>query len=282
MRSHFGFHSADLEYASVPRSNGAVPISWQRLWLILIVFSTAMAWVESAVVFYLRTMIDRIEPYQTHPLPVIGGLGGVELAREFATLIIFFCVGVLAGRTWRARLAYSAIAFGTWDILYYVFLKVMCGWPHTLTDWDILFLLPLPWWGPVIAPVLIAILMIAWGTLTLGFRDEQPLDLPEAVTWGIAAIGMAIVLQIFMADALRVSGHGVEAIREVLPQHFNWGGYWFGLACMSAPMVRLLHRGRDCSCSTASDFIAAPNTLSGTAGPGGNAQQHAPSKLTTL
>ena len=27
------------------------------------------------------------------------------------------------------------------------------GWPETVLDWDILFLLPLPWWGPVIAPV---------------------------------------------------------------------------------------------------------------------------------
>jgi hypothetical protein len=56
------------------------------------------------------------------------------------------------------------LAFGVWDIFYYVFLKVLTGWPHSLMDWDILFLLPLPWWGPVIAPVSIAVLMILWGT----------------------------------------------------------------------------------------------------------------------
>ena len=49
----------------------------------------------------------------------------------------------LAGRTWRARIGYSVVAFGVWDIFYYVFLKMMCGWPHSLFDWDILFLLPL-------------------------------------------------------------------------------------------------------------------------------------------
>jgi len=29
-------------------------------WLIVALFASSMAWVESAVVFYLRTMVDRI------------------------------------------------------------------------------------------------------------------------------------------------------------------------------------------------------------------------------
>ncbi len=62
------------------------------------------------------------------------------------------------------------VAFGVWDIFYYVFLKVMCDWPRSLFDWDILFLLPLPWWGPVLAPVSIALLMIVWGTLASQFE----------------------------------------------------------------------------------------------------------------
>ena len=74
-------------------------------------------------------------------------------------------LGMLAGRTWRRRVGYAAIAFGAWDIFYYVFLRIMTGWPRTLLDWDILFLLPLPWWGPVLAPVSIALVMIVWGTL---------------------------------------------------------------------------------------------------------------------
>jgi hypothetical protein len=88
---------------------------WHRWWLVVI-FAIAMAWVESAVVFYLRSMIDRIEPYQPNPLPVIGGFAGVELPREFATLVMLFAVGLLAGRTWRARIGYGVIAFGVWDI----------------------------------------------------------------------------------------------------------------------------------------------------------------------
>ena len=114
-------------------------------WWTVAVFAIAMAWVESAVVFYIRTMVDRIEPHQPEPLPLIGTLGPVELARELATLIMHFTIGMLAGRTWRARIGYMAVSFGIWDVFYYVFLKVMCGWPGSLFDWDILFLLPLPW-----------------------------------------------------------------------------------------------------------------------------------------
>ncbi len=84
-----------------------------------------MAWLESAVVYYLRTYIHRLEPYQPNPLPVVGGFGPVEGIREAATMIMLLTVGMLAGKNWRARIGYSAIAFGVWDIFYYVFLKAI-------------------------------------------------------------------------------------------------------------------------------------------------------------
>jgi len=95
------------------------------------------------------------------------------------------------------RLGYAAIAFGSWDILYYVFLRIISGWPASLFDWDILFLLPLPWWGPVLAPVCIASLMIVWGTLVTQRQDRIPatrftrasvaceLGRPSCSRWGI-------------------------------------------------------------------------------------------------
>src|ERR1043166_3119153 len=107
-------------------------------------------------------LVGGTEPYQPNPLPINGTLGNVELWREAATLVMLAAVGLLAGRTWRRRAGYAALAFGVWDIFYYVFLRVISGWPRTLFDWDVLFLLPLPWWGPVLAPVSIAVLMIFW------------------------------------------------------------------------------------------------------------------------
>jgi len=207
-------------------------------WLIVVIYAAGMAWVESAVVFYLRTMIDRIEPHQVNPLPIIGSLGPVELTREFATLVMLLAVGLLAGKTWKSRLGYSAIAFGVWDILYYVFLKVMCGWPVSLADWDILFLLPLPWWGRVWAPVSIALLMIFWGTLASQFETTAPGRFRRRA-WLLNGVGIALALYVFMADALRVSGGGVDAIRGVLPAKFNWPLFCAALTLMAAPVIQL-------------------------------------------
>src|SRR5262249_44597649 len=80
-------------------------------WLTVVLYAMAMAWVESAVVYYLRTMVDRIEPYQPNPLPIVGKFGTAEIVREAATLMMLLTVGILAGRTWRSRIGYSAIAF---------------------------------------------------------------------------------------------------------------------------------------------------------------------------
>jgi hypothetical protein len=226
-------------------------LSNKSRWLTVAAYATAMAWVESAVVYYLRTMLDRIVPYQQHPLPLIGGLGPAELVREAATLVMLLTVGILAGRNWRTRLGYSAIAFGVWDIFYYIFLKLMCGWPRSLFDWDILFLLPLPWWGPVIAPVSIALLMIFWGTLVStwdlepseGRAPASPHPIPsEWIAWTLNFIGVAVALYVFMSDTLRVADQGVVALRNVLPKAFNWPLFLSALLLMSAPIIQVLRR----------------------------------------
>ncbi|MCW5554901.1 MAG: hypothetical protein KIS67_22400 [Verrucomicrobiae bacterium] len=216
--------------------------STRLTWWTVVVFAVAMAWVESAVVFYIRTMVDRIEPHQPEPLPLIGALGPVELARELATLIMHFAIGVLAGRTWRARIGYMAVSFGVWDIFYYVFLKLMCGWPNSLLDWDILFLLPLPWWGPVLSPMLIALLMIVWGTLASQFEACARPPLSEWRAWGLNFLGIVLALYVFMADALRVADQGVDIVRNVLPGQFNWPLFCIALLLMAAPVVQLGRR----------------------------------------
>jgi hypothetical protein len=211
---------------------------WDRWWVIVI-FAVAMAWVESAVVFYLRSMIDRIEPYQPEPFPIIGGFAVVELPREFATLVMLFAVGLLAGRTWWARLGYAVLAFGVWDIFYYVFLKIICGWPHSLLDWDVLFLLPMPWWGPVIAPVLISALMILWGTLASQFeRIHQP-GLTNWRVWILNFAGVMLALYVFMADAIAAAHRGLDSIRTALPERFHWQLFGVALALMAAPCMKI-------------------------------------------
>jgi hypothetical protein len=206
-------------------------------WLIVVVFAVAMAWVEAATVYYLRLMTDRIVPYQDPPLPLAALLGHVELVREGATLLMLFTVGMLAAQTWRKRLAYALIAFGVWDIFYYVFLRVVSDWPRSPFDWDILFLLPLPWWGPVFAPVCIALLMILWGTVATQYEETSPARALARPLWGVCAIGVALALYVFMADALRSLPLGLDATRSVLPTSFNWTAFCAALALIAAPLA---------------------------------------------
>jgi len=206
-------------------------------WVLVVTFAAGMAWVEAACVYYLRVMVDRVQPYQPDPLPIHGVLGQVELVREGATLLMLAMIGMLAGRRWQARLGYAAIAFGAWDILYYVFLRVISGWPVSLFDWDILFLLPLPWWGPVLAPLCIASLMIVWGTLVTQRPDRMPADRFARTSWVVSWAGVLLALEIFMADAIRALPAGLDAVRQVLPTTFNWPLFSAALLLMAAPLA---------------------------------------------
>jgi hypothetical protein len=212
-------------------------LSERTRWAIVMAFAIAMAWVEAASVFYIRSLVDRIEPYQADPLPLAsmsGVLGHVELWREAATLVMIAALGVLAGHTWRSRAGYAALAFGAWDIFYYVFLRLMSGWPRTLLDWDILFLLPLPWWGPVIAPVSIALLMILWGTIATQSRETAA---DGRWPWALGSAGIVMALAVFMIDAWRALPHGREAVQQVLPTTFNWPMFGAALLLMAAPLA---------------------------------------------
>jgi hypothetical protein len=212
--------------------------AWRR-WLVVAVFAVGMAWVESASVYYLRTLVDRIEPYQASPLPVHDVLGPVELVREAATLVMLLTVGMLAGSTWYTRLGYTAIAFGVWDILYYVFLRIFTGWPRSLFDWDVLFLLPLPWWGPVLAPVSIALLMIVWGTLATQAAAAVPASSLTRKAWGLAGVGITLALYVFMADSIGALNRGPDAVRQVLPTEFNWPTFLVAIALMATPAAQV-------------------------------------------
>jgi hypothetical protein len=221
------------------------PARARTRWLLVVVFAIGMAWVEAACVYYLRVMVDRLEPYQANPLPMNGILEQVELVREAATLVMLFTVGMLAGKTGRTRLAYTAIAFGVWDISYYLFLRMICDWPKSLFDWDVLFLLPLPWWGPVLAPVCIALLMIVWGTLVSQRGVRSPArSVASTVWWRVNWLGVGLALYVFMADSLRTVHEGMDATRTVLPTAFNWPVFVVALALMAVPVAHVAWRMR--------------------------------------
>ncbi len=206
------------------------------------IFAAAMAWVEAAVVLYLRVLVDRLQPYQADPLPHFGGLGGAEVVREAATLTMLLAVGWLAGTNLRTRLAYGAFAFGVWDILYYVFLVPLTGWPASLLDWDILFLIPFPWWGPVIAPVSISALMIAGGILTIVLDQKVPSRPGTGRWWFPASAGAGVILCGFMEESLHAAGNGLSRAWSTLPTQFNWVLFIIGYGLMALPVLEMAAR----------------------------------------
>jgi len=165
----------------------------------VVLFAIAFAFVESSVVTYLRA-IYYPEGF-SFPLRMLGTSHAlVELTREFATIVMLVSVGMLAGSTRWQKFGYFLIAFGVWDIFYYVWLKVILNWPATMLDWDILFLIPIPWIGPVIAPVLISIVMIGSGFLIIRQEANGRIFHPPPLAWLISVVASGIILYTFVQD----------------------------------------------------------------------------------
>jgi len=155
-----------------------------------------MAAVESAVVVYLRALHAGAAPLSVLEYQLPMRWLGIEVAREAATLVMLITVAAIAAGTAWEGLLYFALMFGVWDIFYYVWLFVFIGWPPSLFTWDILFLIPVPWLGPVIAPVIVSLCLIG-GALWLLSRPDVRLS---RRAWVLASLGCALVLLSFMID----------------------------------------------------------------------------------
>ena len=199
----------------------------KKLWWVGL-FAIAMAYVESATVVYIRRiygindLLLNIPPFD----PVIAP---IEVGRELATLIMLLTVGWAAGKSRQTRFSFLFFAFGVWDIFYYIWLKAFIGWPNSLISPDILFLIPLPWWGPVIAPMLIACLMVVGGILAVISEEKGYAIKLSLINWITIIGGVLLMLYSFMKDAISIMPANVETLAQLRPTTFNWPIYIFGL-----------------------------------------------------
>jgi len=207
----------------------------------LALFSIAMGLLEAVVVVYLRTLV--YPAGFEFPLKFLSEkIYLVEVAREAATLVMLACVSAAAGRKYYQRLAYFLLTFAVWDIFYYIFLKIFLDWPASLLDWDILFLIPTTWIGPVLAPVLCSLVMLLMAGLILRF-DRQGRLLPfSRMEWAGIYGGALVILFTFVRDyarlilasdlpqnhfVLRDSAIFQDMASQFVPQQYAW--IWFAL-----------------------------------------------------
>ncbi len=221
----------------------------------LTVFSIAMGFLEAAVVVYLRKMYY---PNGFHfPLTVVEpDIGLTEFLREAATIIMLLAIGILTGKNTSQKFGIFIFCFAIWDIFYYVFLKALIGWPESLFTWDILFLIPVPWVGPVLAPCLVSLTMIVLTSAVIYFQ-ERGVDVHiKTREWTLLIAGALVVILSFIQDYLRycnINHRGVALpgkdalfaeIKTYVPLSFNWYVFIVGEVLIIAAIVLFIKRAK--------------------------------------
>ena len=216
-------------------------------WTAVGLYAVAMAYVESAAVLYLRTILGGIDPVGPRhpPLVPLPDFAWIEIGREAATIVMLAAVGYLAASSLVGRIGAFAVAMGIWDIFYYVFLWLFAGWPPSPLAPDVLFLIPLPWWGPVISPILAAGVIVVAGAAAMARELGDGCPKPHWRDVATVLLGAGLCLQAFMANALAVLPNGgLEAAYYARGGPFPWPVYAAGLLVGSAGLVRSLTRAK--------------------------------------
>lgn len=215
------------------------------------VFAVSMGYLEGSVVVYLRE-IYYPEGF-TFPLKIMNmHIALTEILREFATLVMLGAVGLLAGRSKLEKFGLFILAFGIWDIFYYIFLQLLLGWPESLFTWDILFLLPTTWVGPVLAPVINAITMVIFGGMIWYFHSWGQLMPVKMREWVMLVIGSLFVIWAYIEDYVSFllkefsfseiffpsdSGRLIESATTYLPKGFSWLIFGMGQLIIAAAIA---------------------------------------------
>lgn len=220
------------------------PMTKTLLWITA--FSVAMGFLETSVVVYLRELYYP-EGFRFPLTPIDPDIALTEFLREAATIVMLVCAGALAGKNFAQRFAFFIYSFAIWDIFYYVFLKLLLGWPESFLTWDILFLIPVPWVGPVLAPCMVALTMVALSLSVVHFSDKGYQVNIRFTEWTALIFGSLVAIVSFIWDYVMYVYKGnptdriwtlsskeqlFSEIANYVPQHFNWGMFLAGEALL--------------------------------------------------
>jgi hypothetical protein len=227
-------------------SRHARTTTYVAIWLLALAFGV----IEGAVAVYLREIYvrdaslgvsSRIPDLAITLVSLPERLVSLEIVREACTMILLAATAWLSGRRLADRIGVFLLAFGIWDLVYYVVLRVFLGWPSRVNTWDVLFLIPVPWVAPMWTPALIAVLFVVAGSY-LFWTGERP----RRYGWGDAAAllgGALLTTASFLVES-------DSAVVHRIPDRFPLWLYWSGVLLAAAGFVRAERAGPDATPGT--------------------------------
>ena len=219
-----------------------------------------MGFLESAVVVYMRELLyPGGFDFPLSPIPV--NLAVTELLRELATMVMLVTIGMIAARRFSTGFAWFLYSFAVWDIFYYVFLKLLLNWPESLLTWDVLFLIPTTWTGPVLTPVLVSLTMILLAMVLLTEAEKGHQTRILGKEWAGLIVGSLVLIVGFVFDYSRhmlthftflemyqvKNPEVLEVATRYIPHRFPWGIFVAGeiliLATIGWMWIRIRTKG---------------------------------------
>ena len=209
----------------------------RKVWTLLL-FGAAMAYIESAVVVYLREIFYPAG-FRFPVVSIPWDIYLIETGREVRTLVMLTCVALISGRDRWERFLHFCFMFGIWDIFYYLWLKLFLNWPESLLTWDILFLVPIPWVGPVLAPILVSLTLIGASLILTKLRVRgREFRFSRLSLSGALVAGGLVLLSFFWKFEIVTRGG--------IPDRFPWWLFltgWTGGCLVFVFAVRKLRLG---------------------------------------
>jgi hypothetical protein len=225
--------------------------------LSVLIFGIAMGFLEAIVVVYLRDIY-----YPTgfkFPLEIIpDSTLRVEILRELCTLIMLLSLSFIAGKNKLQIFSYFLFSFAVWDIAYYIGLKLILNWPASFFTWDILFLIPIPWIGPVLAPLISSLTMIILSLLFIYQQNRNPVFKVKLVEWLSIYLGAVLIFISFSWDYSNIiisnnlfgnilslkQTSFIEITKNYVPDYFHWDLFLIGIFLIYFSIFLILKRCR--------------------------------------
>lgn len=218
------------------------------------ILSIAMGFLEAIVVVYLRKIYYPDGFY--FPLKILTPeMVLIEWLREIATIVMLYAVGILSGKNRTEKILYFLYAFGIWDIIYYVGLKLLLNWPESFLTWDILFLIPVAWVGPVLAPVICSLTMIFMAVSIITLNEKGYGIKFNFINWLLIIIGALLIFISFIWDYSKIiiennflrdffnllnNEQFIKISSNYIPTHFNWFIFIVGEAIILFTIINLI------------------------------------------